>query len=372
MDKLKKAINNIWGKIATWIISLGLIRILISAGIVVLLGVYGTFAERLHFLSGNKPTWIGVVVIVSSIVWLALVEGAMRYEDKHDPKDDLIEELKKKQALSDDQIECLKKNNKEIIDELEKYKLGYSLFDNILAETRNLCNNKNGIQLRMMHSISSGVCRPVRIYSRPYDQMKLIIQSLGKVFREAISSDDFVFTDKNCYFSLAYTFNNKDQMSWHWAESNTEQGLTLEKLIKSESAIAYLINHNEVYLFENDKRYAMKNHRYIPDPKEVYIDGEPYGSIACYKIELKRDDVVYCTAVLSISTYGIKFVDYPDTTPELIEDTKDNILYSILVEFEARIRVELGNYCIMNMEPKRKDPFSFERFLRRSNGERLD
>ena len=162
--------------------------------------------------------------------------------------------------------------------------------------------------------------------------------------------------DKNeICVSVAYNFPQENSTVWKWVNMRDEKGLTIEELSSPETTFQYLLNNaNEKspFVFLNSKQKAYLERHYIPDQEDCRNEeGNLLGSIACYRLSLKKSDTVYVSDILSISTYNKQFVSVDDETVDASENSrinavKENIRKNILPEFAHRINIELCNITI--------------------------
>lgn len=238
---------------------------------------------------------------------------------------------------------------------------GYNLFDKILSTVTAICHHKYSTQMKTIEDIKTNNKEPPVVYTEPCKQFEIIISQLIECVAFLLSEKGRNFKKKDLYVSVAYNFPLENENTWKWVDIEDERGLPIEKVIEDGSTFSYLLNNStseRSSVFFNSKQEAYNSHKYIIDECDKKdSNGELKGSIACYKITLKRSDTIYGIAVLSISSYDHKFVevsltDDKDKQKEKIENVSANIENVIVSELSVRIRIELCNYYLQFLRDK--------------------
>jgi hypothetical protein len=170
-------------------------------------------------------------------------------------------------------------------------------------------------------------------YDDPSKQIKIILQKIADCMSK-VSKIDL----KKINVTLAYQF--VDNGHWHWADHiYVDNGLSLEELMNNRNSAFYQIfSGNREFLFQNSKKEAEDIGYYIQDKKD--ITNKNVGSIVCKGINVGTPETAYIRAILTISTYGKKFVNSNDASTLGIVES--NIRDIILPEFELQIQIELA------------------------------
>jgi hypothetical protein len=208
------------------------------------------------------------------------------------------------------------------------------------------CDKKASSALKSIQRVYKGSVKPAFVFTNPCGQFEQILDAVRDMLSMVLSFEGGHCIEKNdIYASLAFKLNFDDQ-EWQFADVNKQRGANIAELLQeqSKSTLKYLIDSNDPYIFFNSKEEARELGRYLPDAEDRKLLNKLTGSIACYKINAKRGDVNYVSAVLCFSTYDKRFADEQD-----IETTKYNMLNFIVAQFEKRIRVELLNYCMYKL-----------------------
>lgn len=238
---------------------------------------------------------------------------------------------------------------------------GYNLFDKILSTVTTICNHKYSTQMKTIEDIKTNNREPPIVYTDPCKQFEIIISQLHECVAFLLSEKGRNFNRNDLYVSVAYNFPLENKNIWKWVDIEDERGLPIEKVIENGSTFSYLLNNStseHSSVFFNSKQEAYNSHNYIIDECDKKdANGNLKGSIACYKITLKRLDKIYGIAVLSISSYDNKFVemsptDDEDKQKEKIENVSANIENFIVSELSVRIKIELCNYYLQFLRDK--------------------
>ncbi len=254
-----------------------------------------------------------------------------------------------------------KETNNDYEKKLTILESGYNLFDKILSTVTSICNHKYSTQMKTIEDIKENNSEPPIVYTDPCKQFEIIISQLTECVAFLLSEKGRNFKRNDLYASVAYNFPLENKNTWKWVDIGDERGLPIEKVIENGSTFSYLLNNStseHSSVFFNSKQEAYNSHNYIIDECDKKDEkGELKGSIACYKITLKRLDKIYGIAVLSISSYNQKFVemsptDDKDKQKEKIENVSANIENFIVSELSVRIRIELCNYYLQFLRDK--------------------
>lgn len=134
--------------------------------------------------------------------------------------------------------------------------------------------------------------------------------------------------------------DDKDKIEdWKWIDGNNiSVSHTLRKLISDENSCYYRVLHtNDKFIFENDKLEAIAKEEYVSSDRDKYYG--KIGSIMCSKIDCGRYGESYIEAVLSISSYGRRFVG--DNDKDKVAELTDTMKYKVLPYYNALLEIEL-------------------------------
>lgn len=236
---------------------------------------------------------------------------------------------------------------------------GYNLFDKVLMDLNYLCRSKYSSQINEIVNIENDQLEPPIIYSNPCKQLEVISNEIADCISFTLSEKGRKFNRDDLYVSIAYNFPKYDRDSWHWADVNSERGLSIAKLCGDNTTFSYLLktaSQKEPSVFFNSKQQAYDEKHYLPDDCDKYdFSNKLKGSIACFKIVIKKGDVDYIIAVVNISSYSKKFVDESVSNADIQQDVNSvykNIENVIIKEFSERIKIELCNYYIQFLRKK--------------------
>lgn len=220
----------------------------------------------------------------------------------------------------------------------EKNKI-YSTVSNALCE---ICDFKVTNKLNKIKYVQkSGVT--AEFFDNDH-QMAEIKRNLETCIKQLLNTYSHENDEKDLYASILYRFpalpNSED--GWFWAVSARERGLEKSQLLRPDSTFSRLLESDEPYLIFNSKSLALKQKSYIPDDNDK--KEELKGSIVCYRIKAKLNDIIYLDAVVGISTYQKPFV-YTNDENE-INNIAQLIKTYVIDVFEKQICIELCN-CYM-------------------------
>lgn len=249
--------------------------------------------------------------------------------------------------------------------QLEITKSGYDLFDKVLDTVGQICNRKYSTQMKTIENIKTKGEKPPKIYTKPCNQLEEILSELCDCIAYVLSDKSRKFNRNDIYASVTYNFPLENKNVWKWVNVNNEQGLSIDELVKDGTTFSHLLRNATTQcpsVFFNSKQDAFEKGNYVPDDCDKYDrNGKLKGSIACFKINLKKSDETYITAVLGISSYDKKFVDVPYKNKELekyisqIDNVCKNIENVIVAELSERIKIELCNYYLQFLRDKWKE-----------------
>ena len=141
--------------------------------------------------------------------------------------------------------------------------------------------------------------------------------------------------------SILYRLKESD--NWEWVNQsnlNSDTRFNPKKLVDDPNSTFHYVLSNQTLVVFNDKMLANEENHYIFDDNDNSHGKK--GSIACQKttISVEKEKI---TALLSISTYGYRFVDDMNLDNR-IKDTQmfeKNLRDKILPQFSDRISLEL-------------------------------
>lgn len=225
---------------------------------------------------------------------------------------------------------------------------GYSVLSSILDESDNLCSKKAFNQIKKIAEIKKGKCEPLGVYTKPCEQLNDILQATNRSLVKLLKGNGVVLEENDIYVSLAYKLELETDHNWSWAENVAERGAKIQQLLDRsqgiKSTFLTLLDSNETHLFFNSKQKAYEEGCYIPDnlDKRDSQNHHLLGSIACFKSQIKYDDNVYITYIISVSTYDKKFCNSQNESE--LKNVELNMKDYIMNSFKKRVEVELCNY----------------------------
>lgn len=220
-------------------------------------------------------------------------------------------------------------NAKEEIDSVN----GNVLLKRIIACNNSIDKSKYETLLTQIGKTIRRESKPPVIISNPTAQIKTTLAQLSECLT--------TFTEikrNNLVISVAfqpYPFKTK----WEWAEVCKEIGLPISELISNKRTTFHILySANKSYVFFNDKKVAHYQNHYVMDARDESSDG--IGSIICANISVGTSNQTYMNAILSIATYGQKFIE--DNADYLVKNFDDNFKNTVLPEFVLKLKIELA------------------------------
>ncbi len=203
--------------------------------------------------------------------------------------------------------------------------------------------------------IKTNNTEPPIVYSEPCVQLQHAILELKNCVAYMLSEKGRKFDPSDLYVSIAYNFPLENKNVWQWADIPNEKGLSIDKLLSKNTTFSYALKNTteqNPLVFFNSKQETFLQQHYVPDDVDNRdINHNLKGSIACCRINIKKYDTTYITAILSISSYDRQFVDVSafQTKEEIdqkISNIEGNMSRVPILEFTKRIQIELCNYYI--------------------------
>lgn len=185
----------------------------------------------------------------------------------------------------------------------------------------------------------------LNINSIPYDVHKYI-SDICKEFENIIAE---ITSIPKQYMSVSFVYRyiyngaDDDSRSWKWiiGKEHTTQIPLNEFINNSETAISNLVSSKETFIFSNDKKELASK----PNP-QYYMSTRDYnhnriGSIFLLKIMFSNNAESFVEGVLTISTYGKRFIEKETT------EYNSNILKNVIFEdvfpfYQKLLETELG------------------------------
>lgn len=236
------------------------------------------------------------------------------------------------------------------------YKYWHLLLDKMLSSIDRVCRNKLNTQIQTIIDLRASGAEPPIIYSKPCNQLNSVTTELKNCIAYLLSDKGRRFESDDVYISIAYNFPQEDATNWQWAEQLAdEKGLSIKELQKSNTTFSYVLENateKSPFVFFNSKQEAYEAGHYVCDDDDVYDSNHKLkGSIACFRIIVKKQDKLYIRAVISISSYEKQFVDVSgfasdEEKNQEIENVSNNMYKVPIAEFSQRIKIELCNYYI--------------------------
>lgn len=233
---------------------------------------------------------------------------------------------------------------------------GYGLLYNLRRSTGKICESKINTLLTEIEHVKLNNSSPPHIVSNPKNQLAKIAQEMEDCLKKLLDEEDGRGAkNDDLHVTIAYIFL-KDDKEWHWA--TREHGLNFRELLDDPGDTIFrklVSDPRRSRIFYNSKQEAFTKGEYKTDKyDEMSTSGALLGSIACYKIDVTKNDTTYVRAILSISTYDHQFTS--DTSKEAAHIVKENMSNFVFADFSKRIEVELCLLYLSYLEELAKKP----------------
>ena len=286
------------------------------------------WGEKLHLIVNENNqknfTFLGLILTIAIVLFSALLIIAQRYYEYY-----TLNTSRDKRKLY--------------------------ILENVNIETNKICDNKFITLRDRIWKIKKGTAKDFpHIISNPCEQLKHIIEKMSTCLCKLLSQSDYDIDINELYISLYYNFPLEDD---EWRQTDSlfpERGLSIDDLLNNpQSTFSKILNSNESLLFFNSNEQARKQDSYIRDGEDIFNENnELQGSIACYKILIRKEGTILIQAVLSITTYTKQFVNKNDK--KTINNVKYNMTEHILNPFSKRINIELCLLYLYTLYQKNK------------------
>ena len=192
----------------------------------------------------------------------------------------------------------------------------------------------------------------------PCAQIERITEELRNSISKAISDRGTRF-DNDLYIGVAYNLPLHNPDKWSWCKNTCERGLCIDMVMSENSSFYQLIRsgRHEMRVFYNSKEQAAKDKLYVPDNEDVHDPktGAILGSIACYSIELKKNDVTYIRIAIGISSYRNMFISNDKLPCGWKNGDLNNCAFIqnldyIVQQYAALLRIELCKFYINKLQ----------------------
>ena len=231
------------------------------------------------------------------------------------------------------------KENKELKREIEKLeKILNKSFDIFKEKRRVLINEITEPKYKKEDVIHYSV----------HEHMRYIMAELKDCICDITGIDP-----KNLSVHFMYKHTNDSSEDWKWIDgNNVSVSHTLNRIINNENSCYYRVLHtDDKFVFENDKIKAISEEKYISSDRDKYYNKK--GSIVCAKIDCGRYGKSYIEGIVSISSYGRKFVESDNI--EEINKLKNSMKYQILAYYNALLEIEMASLSLRHSVQARNE-----------------
>ena len=211
---------------------------------------------------------------------------------------------------------------------LNSYKDTIAVNEHMLEITSDLCSHKLSI---IVENTNEKLDNGLNAFN-PIQNL----QEISYKIRECVSYTTGI-SKKKIVVSMLYKLKNEDV--WRWVNESDLVSYSTnggKDLVNNKNSTFFYVLNNATFVVYNDKLEASKKHTYVLDNND--LSHRKKGSISCNKIVIPVEDNCI-TVLLSISTYGIKFVE--NDSEKDIELFTQNLNDKILSQFNKRISLEL-------------------------------
>lgn len=218
-------------------------------------------------------------------------------------------------------------------EQLKVYEDTIAVDEKLIEITSDLCSRKLS---KISDNVTSQSVRGIDIFC-PIDHLNEISYNI----RDCVSSITGIPKKK---ITISMLYKLKENENWKWVNQSdlvSKARYDAESLVKNPYSTFHYVLESETLVVFNDKLKSSKKHQYVLDDNDN--SHKKIGSIACQKILVPVDEE-QMTVLLSISTYGYRFVDNDDVSKikeSDVEIFKENLRDKILNQFVKRISLEL-------------------------------
>ena len=245
------------------------------------------------------------------------------------------------------------------------------LLKKVNGSVNDICKSKMNNQLSKIRKVRAKKISVPKIYTKPCNQIKKILDEFINCLSVSVSDDKRSFDKDDFVISLIYNFPKENKDCWKWAGSYSQLVLNEKEVLHPYSTLSYLIGNDgsdksKPFVFFNNKQKALESHHYIPDSLEQQDDYEKLvGSIGCFLMNFGDDAGIEIRAALCFSTHGKQIIDEQyyieriHNAEKLNKELKrisnifaDNINNNLVKYFKYRIGIELCNYYMQFLQNK--------------------
>lgn len=211
---------------------------------------------------------------------------------------------------------------------LKTYKDTIAVNESMLEITSDLCTHKLSLILENTNeNLDNGLSA-----FKPIQNLQEISYKIRKCVADITG-----IPKKKIVVSMLYRL--KDENEWKWV--NESELITYSQsggknLVTNPCSTFYYVLNNVSFVVFNDKLTASKNKQYVLDENDN--SHKKNGSISCNKFVIPVENNCI-TVLLSISTYGSKFVE--NDSEKDIDIFTQNLNDKVLSQFNKRISLEL-------------------------------
>lgn len=181
------------------------------------------------------------------------------------------------------------------------------------------------------------------IISNPKNQLRRIIEGMTECLVNLLNSDEHILKFGDFLITIAYCFP-KEKTAWQWTDDSKEKDMELDDLLNQNclSTFNYILKTNNPYYFNNSKENAKANGQYAYTPLDELSANSNgiVGSIFCYRYRIKKANITYVDAMLSITTQKKRFSRYDDESYTNV--VCENMVSIVKDYFGKHINIELS------------------------------
>lgn len=221
--------------------------------------------------------------------------------------------------------------DKNDLDQYRKFENDYNILNTVMDKTFEVYNKKKSM---IISEIDFPKYSEEIIRYDIHEHMVCIVNKLKEIMCEITSISP---TNRSVHFMYKHTNDIEENWKWLNTDDFSVSNILEDLLTNRNSTYFQILNTKETFIFENDKCKAIQNERYVSSDKDYYYS--KIGSISCAKIDCGKYGLSYIEGIISISTYGRKFVE--TGYPEDIKKFEKTIKYKILPYYTALLQIEM-------------------------------
>ena len=252
-------------------------------------------------------------------------------------------------------------HNKNIGISQENLENSETFFNSLNSSSANIIEKGVTAKLAYVERVlqTKSTTMPTYPIKKPCETLSNITCEMAQTLSKLLSYKKYNVRYQDLFVNIYYSFPQENDQQWYKAHSvRSENGLSIEELLKPNTAFFEALNSNKNYVYYNDKEMAIEQNHYVPDPDDIRKNKNVIGSIACYLYEIKRNSKVYIKFMITLSSYGKKFSKINSDDDNV---TAINLKRCFFPEYEMLIKSALTDLYITHIFDCHKNSEEWEK-----------